>query len=87
MIVERVRPTMLRVTVYAYELSALIAAAQWVVEGAPGELPQEARDQIQQVLENYDAEIRRLASTPAAEQLDGNAASRGPVADKPPTSH
>jgi len=73
MIVERIRPVMLKVTIHAYELSALIAAARWVVEGAPGELPKEARDQLQQVLEKYDAEIRRLDSTPAAENLDVNA--------------
>jgi hypothetical protein len=87
MIVDRIQPTIVRLTIHAYELSALIAAARWVVEGAEGELPKEARNQIQQILENYDAEIRRLESTPAAEPLDGKNTSlaRGP--DKPPTSH
>ncbi len=60
--VERIRPTVLRVTLHAYELAALIAAARWVVEGTEGELPKESRDQIQQVLESYDLEVRRLDS-------------------------
>jgi predicted DNA-binding transcriptional regulator YafY len=60
MTVERLRPTVLRVTFHAYELSALVAAARWVAEGAEGELPKEAVDQLRQVLGNYDAEVRRL---------------------------
>lgn len=70
MIVERIRPTMLRLTIHTFELSALIAAARWAVEGAPGELSEEARAQLQQVLEKYDAEIRRLSSNSAAEQAE-----------------
>jgi predicted DNA-binding transcriptional regulator YafY len=58
--IERPRPNVFRVTLHAYELSALVAAARWVGEGAEGELPKEARDQLQQVLESYDAETRRL---------------------------
>ena len=60
MTVERLHPTVLRVTFHAYELSALVAAARWVAEGAEGELPKEAVDQLRQVLGNYDAEVRRL---------------------------
>lgn len=59
MTIERPRPTVLRVTLHAYELSALVAAARWVAEGAEGELPEEAVDQLRQVLESYDAEVRR----------------------------
>lgn len=70
MIVERIRPTMLRLTIHTFELSAVIAAARWAVEGAAGELSQEARAQLQQVLEKYDAEIRRLSSDSAAEQAE-----------------
>jgi len=57
---EHPKPTVFRVTLHTYELSALIAAARWVVEGAEGELSSEAREQLQQVLERYDAEARRL---------------------------
>ena len=60
--IDRLRPTVLRVTLHAYELSALVAAARWVVEGAEGELLPEAQDQLRQVLESYDAEVRRLDS-------------------------
>lgn len=60
MTVERLRPTVLRVTLHAYELSALLAAARWVAEGAEGDLPKEAVDQLRHVLGNYDAEVRRL---------------------------
>jgi hypothetical protein len=70
MIVEQIRPTTLRLTLNAFELSALVAAARWVVEGTPGELPEEAREQLRQVVENYDAEVQRLRSTSAAEELD-----------------
>jgi len=58
--VEKERPIVFRVTLHAYELSALIAAARWVVEGAEGELSDEALDQLRQVVESYDAERQRL---------------------------
>lgn len=35
-----------------------MAAARWVVEGAEGELTEEARDQLREVLASYDAEVR-----------------------------
>lgn len=60
--VERLRPTALQVTFHAFELAALIAAARWIVEGAEGELPPESIDQLQQVLDSYDQEVRRLES-------------------------
>ncbi len=59
MTVEHVRPTVLRVTLHSFEMAALVAAARWVAEGAEGELPEEAVDQLRQVLERYDAEVRR----------------------------
>lgn len=60
--IERVRPAVLQVTLSAYELSAVIAAARWVVEGAEGELAPEAVEQLQQVLASYEAASRQLAS-------------------------
>lgn len=60
--VERVRPAVLQVTLSAYELSALIAAARWVVEGAQGELAPEAVEQLQQILASYDAASRQPGS-------------------------
>ena len=60
--IERIRPTVLRVTAHAHELSALVAAARHVVDGEEGELTDEAADQLEQVLANYDDEIQKLRS-------------------------
>lgn len=64
--VERPRPAVFRLTLHAHELSALVAAARWAVEGAEGELPPEARDQLRTVLDGYDSAMQRQAE-PAAE--------------------
>jgi len=61
--IERLRPTVLRATLQAYELAALMAAARYVVESAPADVPDAARDQLRDVLTDYDAKLRRL-STP-----------------------
>ncbi len=60
--IERIRPAVLQVTLSAYEISALIAAARWVVEGAQGELAPEALEQLQQVLASYETASRQLGS-------------------------
>ena len=60
--VERIRPAILQVTLSAYELSALIAAARWVVEGAKGELAPDAVEQLEQVLASYDSASRSMRS-------------------------
>lgn len=57
---ERARPGIYQATVHAYELAALMAAARWVADGAQGDLPQESREQLHQVLASYDEEIARL---------------------------
>jgi hypothetical protein len=54
MTIERPRPAVFRVTLHAYEMAALVAAARWVAEGARGELPAEAVQQIRQVLAGYE---------------------------------
>ena len=56
---ERVRPTAMRVTLHPFELAALISAARWVVDGAQGELPAEATDQLRRLLNDYDEEVSR----------------------------
>lgn len=63
--VERPRPAVFRLTLHAYELSALIAAARWAAEGAEGELPPEARDQLRTVVDGYDAAMQRQAEAAA----------------------
>lgn len=60
--VERKSPAIFRVTLHTLELSALIAAARWVAEGAEGEMPEEAVDQLRQVLKSYDEETREKAA-------------------------
>ncbi len=57
--VERVRPYVLRLTLHAYELAALIAAARLVAQKGEEELPQEAAEQLRRVLASYDEAARR----------------------------
>jgi hypothetical protein len=57
---ERVRPGVFQVTLHAYELSALVAAARWASEGAKGELSGESLQQLRHVLDSYDTETKRL---------------------------
>jgi hypothetical protein len=59
---ERVRPMVLRGTFHAYELAALIAAARYVVETAPADIPAESIDQLRDVLAGYDAQVQGLAA-------------------------
>ncbi len=63
--VERVRPSVLCLTLHAYELAALIAAARWAAEKGDGELPAESMEQLRQVLASYDEATRR-ADTPGS---------------------
>ena len=63
---ERIRPLVLRGTFHAYELAALVAAARYVVESAPAEVPAEAVDQLNRLLADYDQQVRNLG--PQAER-------------------
>ena len=58
--IERTRPTTFRITLHTYELAALISAARWVVDGAKGELPREATEQLSQILAAYDQESKHI---------------------------
>lgn len=55
---ERLRPTVLRVTLHAYEMATLVAAARWVADGAEGELDPNVRKQLADVLAGYDEALR-----------------------------
>jgi hypothetical protein len=55
--VERIHPTVVRLTAHTGEVAALISAARWVTEGCPGRLPDEAVDQLRRVLADYDRAI------------------------------
>jgi hypothetical protein len=59
---ERVRPTVLRATLHAFELAALMAAVRYVVESAPGDVPDSARDQLRRLLTDYDEGLRKLGT-------------------------
>jgi hypothetical protein len=59
---ERVRPAVFQVTLHAGELGALVSAARWIVEGSEGDLPDEALEQLRQVLSSYDAELARITN-------------------------
>jgi hypothetical protein len=65
--VERVRPTVIRMTLHAYEATALITAARWVAEGAQGDLPDDALEHLREVLANYDDALRRMSAEPPAD--------------------
>lgn len=58
--VDRLRPTTFQLTLGAFELAALVAAARWVTSGAEGELTAEALDQVRKVLASYDEQWQRL---------------------------
>lgn len=60
---ERIRPSVLRLTLHAYELAALIAAARLVAQKGEEELPQEAAEQLRRVLASYDEATRRQDAT------------------------
>lgn len=60
--IERTRPLVLRVTLHAMEMGALVAAARWVAEGARGELEPGATEHLRQVVEGYDRALRAAPS-------------------------
>ncbi len=57
---EWARPGVLRVTSHAYEIAALVAAARYVTESAPPDIPEEALQHLREVLKDYDAQTQRL---------------------------
>lgn len=57
---EWARPGVLRATAHAYEFAALVAAARFVAESAPPDIPAEALEQLRKVLHDYDAQARHL---------------------------
>ncbi|MFI1967958.1 hypothetical protein BLA24_21865 [Streptomyces cinnamoneus] len=59
---EWVRPGVLRVTSHAYEFAALVAAARYVTESAPAEIPEEALEQMRGVLADYDTRLREATA-------------------------
>ncbi|MFE0700970.1 hypothetical protein [Streptomyces sp. NPDC058872] len=60
---EWARPGILRATAHPFEFAALVAAARFVAESAPSDIPEESLDQLRNVLRDYDAQARRLHDT------------------------
>jgi hypothetical protein len=52
--IERPKQSVFRITLHAFELSAIVAAARWAAEGAEGDFPDEAKETLRSVLDNYD---------------------------------
>lgn len=50
-----------RLTLHAYELAALLAAARWAAEGGEGALPAEARQNLRQLVGEYEAALGRAS--------------------------
>ncbi|WP_338895649.1 hypothetical protein WBG99_07925 [Streptomyces sp. TG1A-60] len=64
---EWARPGVLRATAHAFEFAALVAAARYVAESAPPDIPEESLEQLRHVLSDYDTQARRLHRTPASD--------------------
>jgi len=64
------RPTVLRGTFHVYELAALIAAARYVTRSAPAEVPAGSLEQLQQLLDDYDRQVRDLFGRAGAPPAD-----------------
>lgn len=81
--VERVRPAVLRVTLHAYEMAALVAAARWAVEGGGSDLDPQAREQIKAVVDGYDTATRAAAAGPAPRTSGPHAGPSPPEGPRP----
>lgn len=68
---ERVQPTVYRLTLHAYEAAALMAAARWAAEGADEPLPEDAVDQLRQILDSYDRALAGIGPNSAPQAADG----------------
>jgi len=53
--IERLSPTVLRITMHVYETAALMAAARWIAGGARGDVPEALREQLDEILVRYEA--------------------------------
>ncbi|WP_344561760.1 hypothetical protein [Streptomyces axinellae] len=60
------RATVLRGTFQVYELAALMAAVRYVTKSAPPEIPPESLQQLSDLLDDYDRQVRALPATHAA---------------------
>jgi hypothetical protein len=81
---EKLRPTVLRMTVHSYELATIIAALRWMVDKEPQDVPAESLQMVNNLLADYERELSHLndpAKTPPA-RPDPSAGQR-PTGDSP----
>ncbi|WP_304452199.1 hypothetical protein [Nocardiopsis sp. YSL2] len=50
---------------HVHELALLMATVRHLADGTPEEVPEEAREQLTALLENYDEQVGRLTDRPA----------------------
>ena len=62
---ERLRPTVLRITVHSYELATIIATLRWMVEVKPEDVPAESVQIVRTLLTDYERELAHLDDPPA----------------------
>lgn len=55
--IEQRRPTVVELTLHTYQLSALVAGARWAAKHE--ELPTDAQERLENVLEDYEAALRK----------------------------
>ncbi|MFI2410476.1 hypothetical protein [Streptomyces sp. NPDC018947] len=67
---EWARPGVLRATAHAFEFAALVAAARYVAESAPPDIPEESLEQLRHVLSDYDTQTRHLHEAPPRNESD-----------------
>ena len=63
MVIKRIRSTIFRVTLHAYKLAALVAAARMIVQGsedASKGINEGARLQLESILADYDQAFRKI---------------------------
>jgi hypothetical protein len=63
MVIKRIRSTTFQVTIHAYELAALVAAARTIAHGdkdVSETLSKDARLQLESILADYDQALQRI---------------------------
>jgi len=61
---ERIRPTVLRMTVHSYELATIIATLRWMADEPPRDVPAESLQMVHHLLADYDRELTQLNGVP-----------------------
>jgi hypothetical protein len=74
---ERIRPTVLRMTVHSYELATIAATLRWMVETEPEDVPTESLQMVRKLLADYERELAQL-DHPSATLPQSNSSSGDP---------